>query len=220
MRLIPSLTIFCYCAALAACNSPGPEYHFTADQLAWQPYQDGQVLRFGNSRTAAVRTYRVTQVYDVLVQQSGGWGLKPFPHQEPPSFQTITVLLQRTDSLGSEFEAFGLRFDFDHPSIVPGNELLVEAYLNWDTLLNTSAAAILPVDELNQGLPLDTTRYHGIRLLPTRTLGPATYAPVVQYILRGRPYPGNTNSITELYVTKVNGVVGFVQRNTLWYRIP
>jgi hypothetical protein len=70
MRFI-ALATCCCCAALAACTAPGPQYRFTADQLAWQPYQEGQVLRFGNARTATVRTYRVSRVVDVMVEQSG-----------------------------------------------------------------------------------------------------------------------------------------------------
>lgn len=202
---------------MAACTSPGPEYRFTADQLAWQPYQDGQVLRFGNSQTAAVRTYRVTRVLDIMEKQNALWGFKPFPHEGPPSYQNVSAYLQRTDSLSDEFAAFRLDFDFVNSPVVAGSEMLVNARLNWDTPLYTPSIAILPVDELNQGLPLDTVRYGSVRLLPVHTLGSATYTAVVQYTLRSTQYGGPT---TGLYLTKANGVVGFVQRNALWYRIP
>ncbi len=215
MRFLTSVAVCC-CAALAACTAPpGPEYRFTASQLAWQPYQAGQVLRFGNSQTATVRTYRVTRVIDVMTKLGGRWNVK-----SPPSYQAVTAFLQRTDSVGVEFEALGLVFDFDSPSVVSGNEPAVYAYLNWDALPNMPAAAALPVDELNQGLPLDTTRYGSVRLLPTYTLGAATYNSVVRYALQRTRYSNLTSPTTGLYLTKANGVVGFVQRNTLWYRIP
>ncbi len=196
---------------MAACTSPSPEYRFTADQLAWQPYQEGQVLRFGNSQTAAVRTYRVTRILDNMDRQSSGWRFK-----SQPSFQRIGVFMQRADSLGNEFYSLGMHFDFSSPAVVPGNEWLVNASLEWDT----PPEARLPIDELNQGLPLDTTRYYGVRLLPVYTLGPATYTAVVRYRLTPWPNSNVSNPTTALYLTKTNGVVGFVQRNTLWYRIP
>ncbi|HET9506147.1 MAG TPA: hypothetical protein VFO93_21585 [Hymenobacter sp.] len=67
---------------------------------------------------------------------------------------------------------------------------------------------------------MDTTRYGSVRLLPTYTLGAATYNSVVRYALQRTRYSNLTSPTTGLYLTKANGVVGFVQRNTLWYRIP
>lgn len=52
---------------LASCtDKPVPEYRFTAEQLAWQPYRVGDVLRFGQARSNKVRTFIVTEVNDRL----------------------------------------------------------------------------------------------------------------------------------------------------------
>lgn len=77
-----------------------PEYRFTAEQLAWQPYRVGDVLRFGQARSSKVRTFIVTEVNDRLETYSQS-GNAPV-YLGPPSksrLQAIDVQVRRTDTL-------------------------------------------------------------------------------------------------------------------------
>ena len=61
--------------ALVGCEKETPEYRLTAEQLAWQPYHVGDVLRFGQARTSKVRTFTIKEVDDrteTLCNNCGG----------------------------------------------------------------------------------------------------------------------------------------------------
>lgn len=196
---------------LAACSAePSLQYHLTPEQLAWQGYQAGQVLRFGNRRTAAVRTYQVVQVNDELIDGGKSGSLLPWAPKAAYRFQSICALLQRTDTASQQFTAVQLS-----PNLIGvGDPSRASCLVNWPGL---PIEAVLPVDELNQGVPLDTLQY-GAVVLPAATFGPATYAQVVQ--LTRRHYQGSGPGMT-IYYAKGQGVVAFAEQKTgLWYRLP
>jgi len=201
---------------LASCSkTPGVKYPLSADRLAWQPYREGQVVRYVNSRTAATRTYTVTQVFDRLEKERVGINWVPLlPGREPNEYQNVTVTMQRTDSAGVSFPVMDLVHNSD-PNYANG---LFFAFAGWETL----GRAPLPLDELNQGVPFDTTQYRGVKVVPAIKLGVATYRNVVEI---KNLYTGAGNlglpTITRLYYAKQQGVLAFEDKATgLWYRLP
>jgi hypothetical protein len=201
---------------LASCSkTPGVKYPLSADRLAWQPYREGQVVRYVNSRTAATRTYTVTKVFDRLEKERLGINWVPLlPSREPDEYQNVTVTMQRTDSAGYSFTVVDLVRSGD-PSYATG---LFFAAVGWETLGNGQ----LPIDELNQGLPYDTTQYRGVKVLPTLTLGSNTYNNVLEIksLYTGTISPGLPTT-TRVYYAKQLGVLAFDDKATgRWYRLP
>ena len=193
--------------ALTSCAKDPIEHRLSADQLAWQPYRMNDVLRFGNGRSSQVRTYRITSLQDQMERQYTGTNFTPFPSSKHDC-QHLTALVQRTDSAAVVETAIDLELSYY-------DELTLRAAAGWDNCY----PAPLPLDEINQGLPIDTLRYPGTALLPTFKSGPATYGPVIRITYR---YPTTVpNKPTrQLYCAKGYGVVGFVEGTTLWYRLP
>ena len=195
-------------------NAPGTTYRLTPGQLAWQPYQLGQVLRFGNSRTPAIRTYRILNVEDVMLEGPHSNGLVVLPflrRQDPDQFQNITVAAVRSDTVGVLFEALTLAADPSYSTGFPDVPVYGEAA--W----GSSSTVRLPIAEINNGIAFDTLGvYQHTRLLASLKLGSATYSQVVE-VRR----PTAAVGTTALYYAKGSGVVAFEERNTgLWYRLP
>ena len=196
--------------AASSCKSPATKYRLSAEQLAWQPYQQGQVLRFGNSRTSAIRTYQVVLVTDAMVEYGGFCICVGI---ERPQFQQRTVTMQRTDTIAvnSRFNVLSLSMG-EHFNIT-GVDPNFQAATEWDG----GGHAQLPIDEVNAGLPFDTTSYgpyQGSKLLPTYAVGTSTYTTVVQTVSGFGP-------TTAVYHAKSRGVVAFEDKRTgLWYRLP
>ena len=201
---------------LASCSkTPGVTYPLSADRLAWQPYRQGQVVRYANSRTATIRTYAVTQVFDRLEKERVGINWVPLlPGREPDEYQNVTVTMQRTDSAGVSFPVMDLVYSSD-PNYATG---LFFAAVGWETL----GRAQLPLDELNQGVPFDTTQYRGVKVVPAIRLGAATYSNVLEIknLYTGAGSPG-LPTITRFYFARQQGVLAFEDKATgLWYRLP
>ena len=196
---------------LAACSNDPEQYRLSNDQLAWQHYQVNDVLRFGNSQSAQVRTYRITNLQDQMVRQYTGASMLPLPRKKYDC-QQVTVTVQRTDSAATAETALNLELYYTNS--IP--EIALQAEVGWDKFY---PYARLPLDEINQGLPIDTLQFPGITLLPTVTLGPTAYRQVVRatYLYTAS---APTKGTRRLYYAKNYGVVGFVEGNTLWYRLP
>lgn len=199
-------------SGLAACSqAPVPQYRLTASQLAWQPYQAGQVLRFGNDRRPTVRRYTVLQATDELVSSYSAGGLLA-SRQQLYAAEVKGAQVQRTDTVAEPFLACSLSPDVNGPAPNPASAI---CYVSWD---NFPIQAPLPVDEVNKGMAFDTAYYGATRLLPVATLGGNTYHQVLQ--VKRYHYQGSGPSMV-LYYTKNQGVVAFEEVKTgLWYRLP
>jgi len=215
---------------LTSCgDKPVPEYRFTTEQLAWQPYRLGDVLRFGQARSSKVRTFTVTEVNDRLETYSQG-GNAPV-YLGPPSksrLQAIDVRVRRTDTLRYVLTSTSTLAKPDTIPYTGTDSVLswnvidknsVVAYVDWDI----GFGSVLPLNWLTDGTtPSDTTYF-----LPTLWLGGISYGPVVRLtnelsqfplpIDYGRP---RARPARLVYYAKGYGVVGFVEGGTLWYRLP
>jgi hypothetical protein len=201
---------------LTGCSkTPGVKYLLTADRLAWQPYQGGQVLHFANSSTGATRTYAVTKVSDYMEKERLGINWVPLlGSREPDEYQNVAVTIQRTDSVGYSFTAVEFTQNNDPGS--PAGIFFMAA--GWESL----GTVRLPADELNQGLPFDTTQYKGVRLLPALTLGTLVYTNVLEVKSQytGTISPG-LPTIKRIYYTKNKGVLAFDDQATgRWWLVP
>ena len=199
---------------LVSCGKdPAAQYRLSAEQLAWQGYELGQVLRFGHAKDGRVRTYRVTEIRDVMEKQYGGINWTPFPSKEPPLCQHVTVLAQRTDSLFQPRPVLDLELYAQG-----GDPVQLRAEAEWETFYY----ARLPLNEVIKGLPIDTLEYQypGTALLPMVRLGPANYTQVVRVNNR-RGMVSLPKQTRRLYYARGKGVVAFEEAgNDLWYRLP
>jgi hypothetical protein len=218
--------------ALAGCaEKPAVESRLPAEALAWQPYQVGQVLRFGQAKTSQVRTFAVTTVSDKLTAYSQG-GTSPVYLGPPTNYRTqmIIVTASRTDTVRYMRTAVSTAAKPDSVLYAGGTTLLslqasdgrssaLPAYVGWDIGFGSS----FPLQEVLAGqAPADTAQL----LLPSLRLGGVTYGPVLrlanQTAAPTGPYvsfPRNKPA-RRLYYAKGVGVVGFVEGTTLWYRLP
>ena len=215
---------------LSGCKKEVPEYRFTAEQLAWQPYRTGDVLRFGHARNGRIRTFRISKVDDRIESpyNCGGIALGGCPVSR---LQYITVEAQRTDTVRyfrhsatttapSDSSAYNgsdplleMWLDDDHGSSATP---VVVARLTWDF----SALGGLPLQGVTAGTVVNDAT---VQVLPAVQLGGSSYgqtllltrpATVYQTYLRARP-------VRSLYYAKGHGVVGFVEQGAdLWYRLP
>ena len=201
---------------VTACSgTPGMKYPLSADRLAWQPYREGQVLRFANSRTTAIRAYTVTQVADYTVKERLGINWVPLlGSRKPREYQNVDVTIQRPDSVGYSFTAVGLNQDGDPSS---PNGIFFRATVGWDGF---SAYDSLPIDSVNKGAAFDSLRYPGIRLVQSATFGGITYGPVLR-ILPFLPSTPVKGALRVIIYAKGAGVVAFEETGRgLWYRLP
>lgn len=116
---------------LVGCSKePAEEYCLSQDQLAWQGYQAGKVIRFGNNGNASVRTYTIISVQDEMEEQYVSPGALPLPSKKLPLCQHLTVKVQRTDSVAPAVIALNLEVYLN-----PGyNTVKLRAEAGWDKL--------------------------------------------------------------------------------------
>lgn len=207
------LPAFALVLLLSGCaKEPAQEYKLSAEQLAWQPYRTGDVLRFGHDKSSKVRTYRIIEVQDRMEKQYVGGAILPFPRKQAPLCQEILVRVQRTDSIGGPQLALIMQLSYESGY---GLQLRTDVY--WEPMTTGE----LPIDSINarQSIP---TGYPSLALLPSLQLGPAAYTQVID---SRNPYP-NPNPvgfkpINRLYYARGKGVVGFEENGSdLWYRLP
>ncbi|MBT9394291.1 hypothetical protein KLP40_14055 [Hymenobacter sp. NST-14] len=207
-------------------TSTTEEIRIPAEQLAWQPYHNGDVLRFGQDRSSNVRTFLITEIKEEFIEYSIG-GNAPVYLGPPKKIraQTLDVYARRTDTV--RYVATPASTPNKPDSVVfttPTNLLSLGAsesggyaYLNWDVTFS----AELPLRQITTGYPLyDTTQV----LLPRLQLGGVAYDSVLRIsnarsagILYGLP---RAKPVRRVYYAKAFGVVGFVEGGTLWYRLP
>lgn len=199
-------------------KEPAAQYRLSKEQLAWQGYHQGEVLRFGHAQNSQVRTYRITEVRDHMEEQYVQAGWLPLPQKAAPFCQHLTVTAQRTDSIYSPLRVLDLELlldqgTYDHP--------VLRAKAEWEHFFYGR----LPIDEVNQGAQIDTTSYQypGTIFLSSATLGPATYAQVL-HLANRYPYgpaPTGSRPTRHLYYARGKGVVAYEEAGTgLWYRLP
>ncbi len=184
-------------------KAPAVEHKLSAEQLTWQPYRAGDILRFGHARDNKVRTYRITEVRDTTDSFSGiFFGTRPI-------YQHIVVMAQRTDTVSRPEQVLEINLAPITPSFIQP----LWARVSWE-----SCSTSLPIDKLNEGTPLDTVDYKGIRLLQLATFGPTIHAQVVHMT---DYYRGPGAQPAHIYYARNKGVVAFKEGGTdLWYRLP
>ena len=218
-------------AVLAGCKGKTIETRLPAEALAWQPYQVGQVLRFGQAKTSQVRTYVISDVHDEFTEYSRG-GSAPVYLGPPTKYRTqmITVSANRTDTVRYVRTGASTATKPDSVLYTGGATLLsfsaaddsgssLPAYLGWDIGFHSN----FPLQEVTAGqAPADTAQ----QLLPTLRLGGIAYGPVLRLANQVAPPTGpyvsfpRSKAAWRVYYAKGVGVVGFVEGSTLWYRLP
>ncbi|WP_375418330.1 hypothetical protein [uncultured Hymenobacter sp.] len=197
-------------------KEPAPEYRLSQEQLAWQGYRQGEVLRFGRRPNGPVRTYRITAVQDRIdtLYVRAGW--LPLPQAEPPRYQHVTVMAQRTDSSAFARQILDMEM---WPDRNANYQPTLRVQAGWEAFTD----AMLPLAEVNKRTPIDTLKHPGTELLPSATFGPTTYSQVIHAVNRyrsGLP-PAGIRPTRHLYYVRGKGVVAFVEDGTgLWYRLP
>lgn len=216
--------------AAAGCGEKEtPEYRLSAEQLAWQPYHVGDVLRFGQAHTSKVRTFVIEAVSDKVetLCNSCGGGINLFPSGSS-RLQKIRVDVRRTDTVRYIRSASSTPARPDSVALTGGYALLelgmdnnhgsgpvrANAQVYWDFRFDN----YLPIQEVVAGQALPDTAAH---LLPSLQVGGIRYGPVLQVSNSAYytpPLP-RTKSIRRLYYAKGVGVVAFVEGGTLWYKL-
>ena len=228
-RTVPALCLLL--VVVAGCGKKEtPEYRLSTEQLAWQPYRVGDVLRFGQARSSKARTFVITEVNDRSITLSNGGGIPVLAGPTASKLQQIRVDCRRTDTVRYMPSPASTPTKPDSVPMTSGNTLLelrtddnqgsgsavVRAEINWDFGFNN----YLPIQEVVAHQPLpDTTA----RLLPSLQVGGVTYGPVIMvsnglYAI-ATPLP-RTKPIRRVYYAKGVGVVAFLEGGTLWYRLP
>ncbi len=207
-------------------NTPGPAYRLTADELAWQGYQQGQHLRFGRAGSAQVRTYLIAQVNDQMEEQYQSFWIASVQGR-PPTYQHITVKGYRTDSViynvGSianprdSTRAISTFLDLRkyEPRAQPGTLWLL-SQVGWDYWF--IGDPLLQDVTTNQVLP----PRGNVLLLPTVTLGGVSYGPTLQMTRSYGVSPApRQRVISRIWYARGKGVVAYEEVGTgLWYRLP
>ncbi|MBG8555301.1 hypothetical protein [Hymenobacter guriensis] len=215
--------------------SPEPvkEYKLSAEQLAWQPYNAGDVLRFGNARNSSVRTFTITNVQDQLQEYSFGGNAPVYlgPAKKIKS-QRLEVYARRTDTLRYMLTPASTPTQPDSVPYTYATPILAMeanagegpsyggsssyALVGWDIGFSNW----LPLEQVISKQPLSDTTH---QLLPSLRLGGIDYGPVLRVSNRQTAPPAEFPRLRParlLYYAKDYGVVGFVEGSTLWYRLP
>ncbi|WP_460608770.1 hypothetical protein [Hymenobacter terrigena] len=208
-----------------------PEYRLSAEQLAWQPYHVGEVLRFGQARSSKVRTFTIREIDDrmlTLCNHCGG-GINLGPGSSS-TLQKVRVDVFRTDTVRYVRSASSTPTRPDSIALTQGDTLLemgvddndgdgpvvVQTRLYWDFGFENS----LPVQEAVTGKALPDTTAH---LLPSFQVGGVAYGPVIQVsnsLYAAANSLPRTKPVRRVYYAKGVGVVAFLEGGTLWYRLP
>lgn len=196
---------------LAGCAGPPEEYRLTSQQLAWQPYQAGQVLRFAQRPGGPVRTYRIANVDDQLVKQSQGINFTLLPRSDILC-QQVAVTAQRLDTTAQPTTVLDFALNYY------AGDITFRPTAGWDGF---NAYDSLPIDSVNKGVAFDSLRYTGIRLLQTAAFGGITYGPVLRILIFSSSATPVKGALRVLYYAKGAGVVAFEEVGRgLWYRLP
>lgn len=215
--------------ALSSCNKsnePGPAYYLTTEELAWQGYQLGQQLRFGQAGSSRVRTYAVVEVIDRLEE-----GYQPVwiasVQGQLPTYQHITVKGYRTDSASYVVASINSPKDsvrevdtfLDLQKYAPNHDPAKQALLSrvgWGTVF--TADPQLQAVTTGQSLAANGN----VTMLPTFAVGGITYGPTLQIVRGYKVSPGPKQQVTnQIWFAKGRGVVAFEeQASGLWYRLP
>ena len=202
--------------ALTSCpKAPAVEYKLTPEQLAWQGYRAGEVLRFGHALDNKVRTYQITEVRDRMETDFMGYGVPlPFPRAEPPLYQKIAVWVLRTDTVSRPAPVLELSLGYNS---LNGKQPELRAQAEWESFYY----ARLPINEVDAGLPIDTLQY-AATLLPGAVFGAVTYAAVIRVDNKQQPgTPPLGLGTRRLYYARGKGIVAFEESGSgLWYRLP
>ena len=198
-------------------NMPIVEYRLTSEQMAWQPYRTGDVLRFGNDQNSRIRTYQITEIDDKLEKRSTGSVYIPIPftgRQTAVLVQRIAVRAQRSDSTTAQILLLSLELAYNPDRQAAG---LLFSDVSWEGFYG----ATLPIDSVNAGKSIDQRFHPGLSLLPTLPLGPTTYQQVLVAENRYLKFtPPGIRPVSLLYYARQRGVVGFVESGILWYKLP
>lgn len=199
---------------------PAKRYPLTPEQLAWQPYRKDQVLRFGHAQDAYVRTYKVKSVRSKFVKDG----------PNPGQFETLLVVVQRTDTTAKPFDALELElFASDEQE----GAASLKVYAGWDNY-----GSSMPVEKILQGITpareytrstmgrvgsseVEVIADESAELVPSYTLGGKTYPQVVRIDNRLDPTKQRLRyTFRHLYFSRALGVVGFEgTTGGEWYRV-
>ena len=221
-RFIPAIIPVLSVLLTTAFSSDRSRHALSAEQLEWQGYRVGEVLRFGHAGSAYVRTYEVKSVKTRF--KGDGAGLFN-------TFQTLTALVQRTDSIHEPFEGVVLEL---RSGRYEGEETSLETYCEWDGLhggglpVSEVLTGKKEVKEYQSGIMYgsagpDTLAYRSAELLPSVVLGGRTHQQVIHIanLLRKPRKARRRKEIQHLYYARQHGVVGFEEDGSdLWYRLP
>lgn len=199
------------CLLLASCSKPPEEYRLTSQQLAWQPYQTGQQLRFAQRPAGPVRAYRISNVADYLERQNTGINFTILPSRKIDC-QHVEVRAQRTDTTAQN--TLVLNYELGYYA----GDISLRAAIGWDKV---EAYQMIPLDSIIKGVAFDSLQYPGVRRLQTAAFGGTTYGPVLRVLPYLPPGPPARGSLRAIYFAKGAGVVAFEETGAgLWYRLP
>jgi hypothetical protein len=223
------LVVVALSTGLTSCansDAPGPAYRLTADELAWQAYEQGQQLRFGRAGSSQVRSYLVSEVSDQMEQQYQSVWIASVQGQ-PPTFQHIKVSGYRTDSL--EYTAGGIANPRDSVRTVytfldlqkyavkgSPSTIMLLSKIGWDYWSTTYP----PLQEIINNQPL--LAGGPVTLLPSVTLGGIAYGPTL-LITRNYSLPVSPRQhiVSCIWYARGKGVVGYEEVGAgVWYRLP
>lgn len=207
-------------------DTPGPAYRLSADELAWQGYQQGQQLRFGRAGSSQVRSYLISEVTDHMEEQYQSVWIASVQGR-PPTFQHIKVSGYRTDSV--EYTAGSTASPRDSVRAVYTFLDLQKHAVNGDPSTNMLLSSIgwdywsityPPLQEVINNQPL--LAGGPVSLLPSVTLGGLAYGPTL-LITRNYAPPTSPRQhiISRLWYARGKGVVGYEEVGAgIWYRLP
>lgn len=211
-------------ACVSSCESPGPQYRFSDEQRAWQPYRLGEELRFGHAQDGRVRSYRITAV-DSRMKESRYVG--PHIGGERPSYEEVTVMAERTDTTFYYYRgAPGQALD---SALFQTTALVMSLYMPEGSAPRLQARCGWDYGAYGQSLPLDSAiagavlNYPTLKILPSVTLGGITYGPTIWQTLNhgSQQSTRRYKLIRQLYYARDKGVVAFEEDGSgLWYRLP
>ena len=199
---------------------PAKRYPLTPEQLAWQPYRKDQVLRFGHAQDSYVRTYEVRSVRSRFEKDG----------PNPGQFETLQVMVQRTDTTAKPFDALALElFASDEQE----GAASLKVFAGWDNY-----GSSMPVEKILRGVTpakeytrstmgrvgsseVEVVADESSELVPSLTLGGKTYPEVVRIDNRLDPTKQRLRyTFRHLYFSRSLGVVGFeAATGGEWYRV-
>ena len=178
------------------------------------------MLRFGHAQDSYVRTYKVKSVRSKFEKDG----------PNPGQFETLQVMVQRTDTTAKPFDALALElFASDEQE----GAASLKVYVGWDNY-----GSSMPVEKILQGVTpareytrstmgsfgsseVEVVADESAELVPSLTLGGKTYPEVVRIDNRFDPAKQRLRyTFRHLYFSRSPGVVGFeAGTGGEWYRV-